>query len=133
LHQAGFEQVVPRVSAREAEEAGVEALRRLKEQLQPRQVVSVPAQILDHYAGHYRIGDSREMVVTTGEEHIYAQITGQPKYEIYPESETKFFWTVVAAQVEFYMDHNKRVSHAVLHQYGRLIPMARLEDKEAAA
>jgi hypothetical protein len=133
LHQAGFEQVMRRVSSEEAAEAGADVVRRLQEQLQPRQVVSVPANILDRYTGHYRIADIREMIVTAGEGHISAQIIGQPKYEIYPESETKFFWTVAAAQVEFYLDHNKRVSHAVLHQHGRLIPMSRLEDKEAAA
>ena len=70
-------------------------------------------------------------VVTAEDGHLYVQMGGQPKCEIFPESETKFFLTVSAAQVEFFLDHNQRVSHAVLHQFGRLIPMPRLE--EAAA
>ena len=48
----------------------------------------------------------------------------------FPESATKFFWTVMAAQIEFYPDHDQRVSHAVFHTAGRLVPMARVDDAE---
>ena len=62
------------------------------------------------------------------EERLFAQITGQDRYEIYPESSNTFFWTVLAAQFSFFTDHAGAVSHAVLHQSGRQIPLARLEN-----
>ena len=133
LHQNGVERVMPRVSAEKAAEAGAQIAIRLQEQQKPRQLVSVQVDILERYAGRYRIPGNRVMVVTADEGKLFAQITGQPRFEIFPESATKFFWTVVAAQIEFYLDHNQHVSHAVLHQYGQLIPMTRLDDKEAAA
>lgn len=34
-------------------------------------------------------------------DHVYAQITGQPRVEIFPESETAFFYTVVKARIVF--------------------------------
>lgn len=84
------------------------------------------------YAGRYRITDNRVLVVTADEGKLFAQITGQPKHEIFPESPTKFFKTVMAAQVEFYLDHRQRVTHAVLHQLGQIIPASRLDNNEAA-
>ena len=131
LHEQGAEQVMPRVSAEEAAQASVQVEHRLQEQVRPRRLVSIPADILERYRGHYRIDDRHVTVVTAEDGHLYVQMGGQPKCEIFPESETKFFLTVSAAQVEFFLDHNQRVSHAVLHQFGRLIPMPRLE--EAAA
>jgi hypothetical protein len=133
LHQNGVERVMPRVSAEKAAEAGAQIAIRLQEQQKPRQLVSVPTDILERYAGRYRIPGNRVMVVTAEEGKLVAQITGQPKHEIFPESPTKFFWTVMASQIEFYLDHSQHVSHAVLHQFGRLIPLARLDDKEAEA
>jgi len=38
--------------------------------------------------------------------------------EVYPESETKFFYTIVDAQLTFVKDEAGVVSHLVLHQNG---------------
>jgi serine-type D-Ala-D-Ala carboxypeptidase/endopeptidase len=107
--------------------------RRLQEQQQPRQRVSIPAENFGRYTGHYCVNDSRVLIITVEGGQLFAQITDEPRFKIFPESETKFFWTVVTARIEFYLDRNKRVSHAVLHQYGQLIPMTRLEDEDVAA
>ena len=47
------------------------------------------------------------------------QATGQPKFPLFAESETKFYLKVVEAQVEFFRDQKGRVTHLVLHQGGR--------------
>ena len=47
------------------------------------------------------------------------QATNQPKFPIYPESETKFFLKVVDAQLTFGKDAAGTVTDVTLHQNGR--------------
>src|SRR6202012_509782 len=49
----------------------------------------------------------------------------------YPESQSKFFTTVVAAQVSFVTDAHGRASGLVLHQKGRELPATRIDDSQA--
>jgi hypothetical protein len=46
------------------------------------------------------------------------QATNQPKFPVYPETETKFFLTVVDAEVEFITDDKGQVTYLILHQNG---------------
>jgi hypothetical protein len=48
-----------------------------------------------------------------------ARLTGQSFLEIFPESETKFFYKEVDAQITFVKDGQGRVIELVLHQSGR--------------
>ena len=50
---------------------------------------------------------------------LMTQITGQPKFELFAESETKFFLKVVEAEVEFFVDGSGAVTHLVIYQGGR--------------
>jgi hypothetical protein len=45
-----------------------------------------------------------------------AQMPGQPKVPIFPESDTKFFLKVVDAQIEFVKDASGKINGAVLTQ-----------------
>ncbi|MGH9849424.1 MAG: serine hydrolase, partial [Blastocatellia bacterium] len=49
---------------------------------------------------------------------LMTQATGQPKFELFPESETRFFLKVVEAQVTFVKDDKGAVTHLILHQGG---------------
>ena len=51
-----------------------------------------------------------------------AQATGQPKIELFPESETRWFLKVVDAQVEFQLDGTGQVTGLILTQGGKNIP-----------
>ena len=44
------------------------------------------------------------MAVTKEGDQLFAQLTGQPRFEIFPATETRFFWKVVDANVEFLLD-----------------------------
>ena len=46
------------------------------------------------------------------------QATGQPKFPLNAESESKFFLTMVDAEVEFFKNDKGEVTHMVLHQNG---------------
>ena len=39
-------------------------------------------------------------------EKVFAQATGQGEFEIFPQSENKFYYKVVNAQIEFVPDDN---------------------------
>ena len=48
-----------------------------------------------------------------------AEATGQPKFQLYAESQTKFFLKVADAQVDFERDPQGTAAALVLHQAGR--------------
>jgi hypothetical protein len=72
------------------------------------------------------------MTVTKEGPHLYAQLGGQPRAEIFPKSDTEFFWKVVDAQVTFVKDNQGKVTKAVHHQSGQTINAPRLEDLKEA-
>lgn len=66
-----------------------------------------------------------KFTITTENGQTYAQITGQPKVEIYAESETDFFYTVVAAKIKFSKDDKGAVTKLTLFQGGREVEAIR--------
>jgi CubicO group peptidase (beta-lactamase class C family)/ATP-dependent Clp protease adapter protein ClpS len=82
----------------------------------------------DAYVGKYDYGQGKAiMSVTRDGDHLYAQLTGQPKFEIYPSSPTEFFWKVVNAQVTFVKDAAGKTTRAVHHQGGATINAPKIE------
>src|SRR5690606_9864040 len=73
----------------------------LAAQPQPRETVEIDPSILPNYVGDYVLGPGVVMSVTTEDERLFAQLTGQSRFELFPESETDFFFRVVDAQVRF--------------------------------
>ncbi|MEZ6101787.1 MAG: serine hydrolase [Pirellulaceae bacterium] len=64
------------------------------------------------YVGFYRYGAGAIMEVSLDDNRLYAQLTGQPRFEIYPGGGDTFFWKVVQAQVEFLRDEEHKVTSA---------------------
>jgi CubicO group peptidase (beta-lactamase class C family) len=60
-----------------------------------------------------------KIMVTTDGSQAYAQLTGQVKVEIYPESELEFFYTVVTAKLKFEKDTNGVIKKLTLLQNGQ--------------
>jgi hypothetical protein len=52
------------------------------------------------------------------EDKLMVQLTGQPFFEVFPETETKFFYKVVDAQLTFVKDDKGGVKSLILHQNG---------------
>ena len=80
-------------------------------EMEPREVFevnpNVSSNIYDRYVGRYDYGGAILSVTKDGDQ-LFAQLTGQPRFEIYPATETKFFWKVVDANVEFLLDENQK-------------------------
>ncbi len=86
-----------------------------------RQAIQLDPAVYDAYVGEYEIVPGFSIAVTREGDRIFAQATGQPKLEIFPEAETKFFLKEVDAQLEFVREEGK-VTGVVLHQGGRDMP-----------
>jgi hypothetical protein len=91
-------------------------------ELQPveRKSIKLDAKVFDPYVGDYQLSPSVNISVSREGDKFYAQVTGQPKVEIFAESETKFFLRVVDAQITFVKDEKGQVTHLVLNQNGEI-------------
>jgi serine-type D-Ala-D-Ala carboxypeptidase/endopeptidase len=78
--------------------------------------IKLDAKILDAYVGEYQFVPGFSITVTREGDQLFAQATSQPKFELFAENETDFFFTVVNAQVSFVKDDKGQVTHLVLHQ-----------------
>ena len=77
---------------------------------------SVPAATLSGYVGTYEMAPSVNLVVTLDGDHLFVQLTGQPKFELFAERDNFFFLKAVDAQIEFTKDAAGIVTAATLHQ-----------------
>ncbi|MHC4072096.1 MAG: protein kinase domain-containing protein [Planctomycetota bacterium] len=82
-------------------------------------IAEVDPTISNAYVGEYDYGHGEILTVTREEERLFAQVTGQPACEIFPKSETEFFWKIVNAQIEFVKDNEGKVIKAILNQGGK--------------
>jgi serine-type D-Ala-D-Ala carboxypeptidase/endopeptidase len=83
-----------------------------------RKEISVNPKIFDGYIGRYQLTPTFVLAVTREGDHLFTQATGQPKIEIFPESEHDYFLKVVDAQITFLTDGQGRAGELILHQGG---------------
>ncbi len=102
-------------------------------ELEPRpKSVTVPPSALELIAGRYDYGMGVLVVEREGE-HLFARLGLQPRFEIFPKSQTEFFWKVVDAQVDFVKGPDGKIVEAVHHQGGGTIHAPRLPELKVAA
>lgn len=82
--------------------------------------VAVPADTLASYAGVYALDAMPDfkLTVTVEAGQMYVQATQQPKFQVFAESQTKFFYKVVDAQLTFVSAADGKPAHLILHQAG---------------
>jgi hypothetical protein len=83
-----------------------------------RVAIQLDSKTYDAYVGVYEIRPDFKLTITREGDKLMTQATGQGKFEILPESETKFFVTAFDAQITFVKDSGGKVTHAILHQGG---------------
>jgi len=52
------------------------------------------------------------------DEHLYIQVSNQPKFEIFPRTQTEFFLKIVQADITFTKDQDGKVTSLTLKQSG---------------
>jgi hypothetical protein len=81
--------------------------------------VAIDPALYGIYAGRYQFAPTVVLTVTRTDGHLFAQLTGQPAFEVFPESDTRFFLKVVDAQLTFERSADGKTAAVVLHQNGR--------------
>lgn len=87
----------------------------------------VAPETLRAYTGRYDYGQGGVMEVTLEGDRLFAQLTGQPKLEIFAKSETTFFWKEVSAELTFVKDASGAVVKGVHQQGGHTLEVPRLK------
>ena len=84
--------------------------------------IQLSAEILQQYIGKFELNPTFHIVTTVEEGKLFAQATGQPKFELFAKSETDFFLKVVKAEVKFSKDDKGEVNMLTLYQGGGVMP-----------
>ena len=90
-----------------------------------RQAVAVAPEVLRSYEGVYELAPTFAITISVVDGKLMAQATGQDAFELHPESDSRFFLTVVDAQITFTRDAAGAVDGLILHQGGRDSPAPR--------
>ena len=91
--------------------------------------VTVDENTLKSYVGRYDYSQGAVMIVTLEEKQLQAQLTGQPKFPIFPSAKDEFYWKVVDARVKFVTDEKGNITNAIHFQNGNQFEAMKLKDE----
>ena len=117
LHQNGHDMPAKRIQGEGAPAAAPKG----------RKEITVDPKLFDGYVGEYQLAPNFILTITREGDQLFAQATGQPKAQIFPESEREFFYKVVDAQITFDTDSAGRATSLTLHQNGANMPAKRIQ------
>ena len=81
-------------------------------------VFDVSKKFLEEYVGTYELAPNVVFTITRKGGKLFAQLTGQQRFRVFAENNTKFFYKVVNAQLTFNRGTNGKVESLTLHQNG---------------
>ena len=87
-----------------------------------RRAIAMDPTHYDALAGDYELTPTFAIAIRREGDQLFAQATGQPKFEIFPLAENRFFLKVVDAEIEFLRAPDGKVTGLILHQNGREMP-----------
>jgi Tol biopolymer transport system component len=114
-----------------AQQSADELAQKRAEQAASRTAIAFDSKQFDRYVGYYQLTPNAIFTITRDGDHFFGQLSGQPAFEVFPESAGKFFLKVVAAQISFDSDAAGKVTGLVLHQNGRELPAPRIDEAQA--
>jgi CubicO group peptidase (beta-lactamase class C family) len=79
------------------------------------ETVSVDPAVYDAYVGQYQLTPTFFITVTKENNRLFGQGTAQPRFELFPESETKFFLKAVRGKITFVRDNKGNVIKLIVH------------------
>jgi hypothetical protein len=100
--------------------------RQIASRMEEQKVVKVNPALYDAYVGEYDYGHKRILTITKKGDRLFAKMTGQPKFQIFPKSDKEFFWKVVNAQIKFVKNNNGVVIKAIHYQGGSYLEVKKL-------
>lgn len=92
-----------------------------------RAAVKVDPKVYDEYVGQYELAPNFVVTITKDGDKFMSQASGQPKFELLPESDTVFFIKGFSALFIFMRSRNGEVTRMITLQDGRVIEAKRLK------
>jgi D-alanyl-D-alanine-carboxypeptidase/D-alanyl-D-alanine-endopeptidase len=84
----------------------------------PHTEVAVDPKLFDGYVGRYQLAPNFILTITREGDRLFAQATGQPKFEVFAEGDKDFFLKVIDAQLTFVTEASGPATAVILHQNG---------------
>jgi CubicO group peptidase (beta-lactamase class C family) len=88
--------------------------------------VEVDPAILEKYAGSYQVSADMTFTITTEAGRLFAEVPKQPKFEIFPTSETDFFAKTPDVHLHFEVGADGTVTEVVIQEGGQEIHAAKV-------
>ena len=92
-----------------------------EEEVKPRQFeakVKVPPEVRERYVGRYQLAPNFIFTVAVKDEKLMVGVTNQPTFQVFPRSETEWFYKVVDATLTFKVDDQGKCNELELFQNG---------------
>ncbi len=99
------------------------------EKQKSRYVNAAVSENVQPYAGRYDFGNGAVMIITSENNNLFAQLTGQQKFPIFPSGEGEYFWKVVDAKIHFMKNTNGDVEYGNFEQNGNKLKVAKLKNE----
>jgi CubicO group peptidase (beta-lactamase class C family) len=121
---------VPNVSPNEIAELAADLFLWQEMKARPKYEIdeSVDPTTFTAYVGRYNLMGAVMDIALEGDQ-LTAQLTGQPRFPIFPMGGDRFFWKVVDAQIEFQKDENANVKSARFMQNGMNLNLERMPEE----
>jgi len=88
--------------------------------------VSLDPHFLDSYVGFYRLNPRSIVAIMREDNQLFAQLTGERKLRIFPESDREFRYKASAARITFIPDGEQPPAELILHQNGEDVRAVRI-------
>jgi hypothetical protein len=88
---------------------------------------------LKNYEGRFDYGSGMVLTVTAEADKLYAQMTGQARFEIFPMGNDEFYWKVVDARIKFLKNEAGEIEGGIHYQGGREINVKKLPEIKTVA
>jgi hypothetical protein len=85
------------------------------------EAMEVDPAVLQKYAGSYQVSADMTFTITAEAGHLFVEVPNQPKFEIFPTSETDFFAKNGDIKLHFEVGTDGAVTELVIHEGGREI------------
>ena len=108
-------------------ENGRSALKDMGVGVEEAEELTLPIDRLERYVGEYEIQPGFVLTVTREGTRLFTQATGQPRFEIFAQSETRFYVKEFAAQLEFNLEGEGPAESITLFQGGQATEAPRVD------
>jgi len=93
-------------------------------------IVSAVTEDIQKYVGRYDFQGIGVMMITAEGRNLFAQLTGQPKAQIFPAGDGEYFWKVVNAKIKFVSNDKGEVEYGNFEQNGYKLRVPKLKEEQ---